>query len=315
MAILVGASACGSSSGETPDDTLGMRVGGGLFDLESFEAVEAELGVPIRYTVQFTGRQTQKDMNGSAFGLLAAADAELPTVADRVELSITVPLAFGQAKARTQDGRAEIAQNLQSVIDGEHDDAYRRVGARLVEAGYADAIIRLGHEFNGAWAPWASRTNEELYIAAFRHVHDVLTEESPDFRFDWTAMRTGWEEWGEVAYPGDDYVDIIGMDVYWRTEDLGSWSTDSWQSGYIPILRSHHRFAVERNKPVSYPEWGVVGAESPEFVLAMHDWLATLPDEGPGQLLYHAYFNTKGEYALGNYPKTYDVFVELFGTA
>lgn len=292
-----------------------MRVGGGLFDLEAFEAVEAELGQPIRFTVQFTGRQSQKDMNGSAFGLLAAEQADLPTVADRVELSITVPLGFGNAKARSPEGRAEIARNLQAVIDGEHDGAYRRVGARLVEAGFEDAIIRLGHEFNGAWSPWSARTNEELYAEAFRHVHGVLRQESADFTFDWTAMRVGWDEFGPPSYPGDEYVDVFGMDIYWRTLEIGDWNENAWQDDFLSVLESHHRFAIERGKPVSYPEWGVVGDESPEFVTAMHNWLATLPEDGPGHLVYHSYFSTNGEFSLDNLPETQQAFYQLFGAA
>ncbi len=304
------ATACAGGSDGVPDEALGMRVGGGLFDLEAFEAIESELGLPLRYTVQFTGRQTQRDMNGSAFGLLAADGADLPQVADRVDLSITVPLGFGRANAKSKEGRDEIEANFLAVLDGQHDEAYRRVGQRLVEGGFGDAIIRLGHEFNGAWAPWSSRTNEELYIAAYRHVHGLLRQQSPDFRFDWTAMRAGWVEWGKPAYPGDEFVDIVGLDVYWRTD---TWSTDSWDRDYLSVLLSHQRFAAERDKPVSYPEWGVAGAESPEFVSAMHDWMATLPDDGPGRLVYHSYFNTNGEYALANYPRTLDTFVDLFG--
>ena len=85
-----------------------------------------------------------------------------------------------------------------------------------MDAGYEDAIIRLGHEFDGDWAPYSARDNADAYVAAFRHVHDVMTAESPAFRFDWTSMVPDFLEYGPAAYPGDDVVDIIGIDVYWR---------------------------------------------------------------------------------------------------
>lgn len=313
ISIALLATAC-SSDPDPADESLGMRVGGGLFDLESFEAVESELGTELHYTVQFTGRQSQKDMNGSAFGLLAADDADLPKVADRLNLSISVPLGFGRANAKSPEGRAAIAENLRLVVDGEYDQAYLRVGQRLVEAGFEDAVIRLGHEFNGAWSPWSSRNNEEAYIAAYRHVHDLLESQSMDFRFDWTAMRPGWEQWALVAYPGDDYVDIVGLDIYWKTQpgDV-PWSSEVWEGEFLTVMRSHQLFAAERDKTVSYPEWGLSGADNPAFVEAMHEWLAAMPEDGPGSLEYHAYFNNNGEYSLDNFPNSEAAFVRLFG--
>lgn len=292
-----------------------MRVGTGFFDLAAFQAAETELGSQLLYTVQFTGRQSQRDMNGSAFGLLASEEAGLPIVADRLNLSITVPLGFGNANARTAEGRDEIASNLEGVASGEYDDAYRRVARRLIEGGYPDAIIRLGHEFNGAWAPWSSRDNEAAYIAAYRHVHDVLTSESDQFRFDWTSMRNSWLDYGPDAYPGDDYVDIIGLDVYWRANNADSvWDSGVWEQDFVSVMRNHQNFAAERDKPVSYPEWGVGGADNPMFIEAMHGWFAEMPEDGPGRLEYQAYFNSGDEFALDNYPNAEDAYLRLFGS-
>lgn len=315
LSIVMLASGCSGSAARTPSDAaLGMRVGQGLFDLAAFEAAEAELGTKLHYTVQFTGRKSQKDMNGSAFGLLAAEGADLPKVADRIELSIAVPLGFGRANARSPEGREAIRQNLRSVADGDFDDAYRRLAQRLIDAGYPDAIIRLGHEFNGAWSPWSSRHNEEVYIEAYRHVHTVLREESDGFRFDWTAMRAGWQEWAVEAYPGDDYVDIVGMDVYWKVQDGDApWSTDVWESDFLPTMRSQQTFAAARDKPVSYPEWGLSGGDNPAFIEAMHAWLSSLPETGPGHLEYQSYFNSGKNYALENFPKSQDAYLRLFG--
>ncbi len=306
-------SACGPDRNPAPS-TLGYRAGGGLFDVEEFQSTEEWLGTDIRYTVQFAGRQTQRDMNGSVFGLLADDDATLDDLADEVTLSLTVPLAFGQANARTPEGRAEIADGLWETADGVHDDAYVRVAQRLVEAGHGDAVLRLGHEFNGLWAPWSSRTNEDAYIAAWRHVHDVMAAVSDDFVFDWTALRPAWFEWGVQAYPGDDYVDVIGLDVYWRlTPNDDIWDVRKWEQQFVRVMRDHQAFAISRGKPVSYPEWGIAGGDVPQFIEGMHGWLAELPSSGPGSLLYHAYFDDSNEFDLDQYPQARKTFARLFG--
>lgn len=316
MAVCVAAVALGAcrTTESRTETSLGMRVGSGFFDADRFVDTEDWLDTEIAYTVQFTGRQSQKDMNGSAFGLLAADGAELPEFSDRVDLSISVPLGFGRSNAHTREGRDEIADNLRAVVDGEHDAAYRRVAGRLIDAGYSDAIIRLGHEFNGAWAPWSSRTNEEHFIAAWRHVHQLFRSMSSDFTFDWTAVRPTWDEWGPIAYPGDDYVDIVGLDIYWKvTGDQLAWETDVWDRNYLSVLRDHLAFAQIHDKQVSYPEWGLSGADTPRFIEAMRDWFDSLPAEGPGSMSYQAYFNNDGPFSLDKYPLARATYRRLFG--
>jgi hypothetical protein len=304
---------CGADSGP-PSATLGFRAGAGLFDDEEFLETEEWLGHPIAYTVQYTGRRSQRDMNGSAFGLLAGESATLPEFAHRLKLSITVPLGFGTANAGDREGREQIRANLVEVAEGKYDEAYRRVATRLIEAGYGDAVIRLGYEFNGAWAPWSSRTNEDEFIAAWRHVHEVLRAEGPDFQFEWTAIRPAWFEWGAAAYPGDEYVDIIGMDVYWRIHDGGFlWDAGTWERQYMRVLRDHFSFATAHGKPVSYPEWGLDGGDVPQFIEAMYEWLDGLPTQGPGRLLYHSYFDGREQFDLDQYPRARATYQRLFG--
>ena len=314
-AVAFAATALVSSDDERPSvDTLGFRAGGGLFDGNEFAATEEWLDREISYTVQFTGRQSQRDMNGSAFGLLVADQSDIAAYADRLDLSLTVPLGFGSADARTREGRDEIRRNLTEVASGEFDQAYLRIADRLIESGFEDAVLRLGHEFNGSWAPWSAQTNEEEFIAAWRHVHDVMSAASPDFRFDWTAVRPAWFEWGRAAYPGDDYVDIIGLDVYWRTEPgANQWDPELWRRQYDRVLNDHLSFAISRGKPVSYPEWAVGGADVPQFIESMHAWFSSLPTSGAGQLEYHAYFDGNREFDLDQYPAARGRYRDLFG--
>ena len=62
------------------------------------------------------------------------------------------------------------------------------------------------------------------------------------------------------AYPGDDVVDIIGMDVYAETWDASTSDPDKRFAYFLdqPFgLKWHRDFAREHGKPISYPEWGV----------------------------------------------------------
>ncbi len=80
-------------------------------------------------------------------------------------------------------------------------------------------IFRPFHEFDGNWFWWGKNfcTVDEFislwrftvsYLRDFRHVKNILYAFSPDRNFN------NEEEFLE-RYPGDDYVDILGMDDYY----------------------------------------------------------------------------------------------------
>lgn len=300
----------------TSDESSGVYVG--FNEEQRLLRFEDELGAPVDLIVTMADARSPEDMKGSVYGQFAAADAYLPGLSDRLNVVVSVPIAFGPGgMPRTADGQAAIGRNLRAVVAGEHDDDFRTVARYLVDAGYEDAVIRLGHEFDGDWAPYSARGNVDDYIAAYRHVRDVLKAESPGFRFDWTSMVPYFEEYGIDAYPGDDVVDIIGLDIYWREPE--SISDEQW--GRIEsVLQTHLEFAQARGKPVSYPEWGRSLADEPRFIELLHGWFSQLPRTGPGRLEYQAYFNEVGllddefyPYDLDKLPNVKRRYVDLFG--
>lgn len=295
---------------------LGMRTSGGFFEIDGFRRAEEMLGREISFTVEFLDRGSAPAMRSSSYGLLADTDSDLLLVADRVELVLAVPLGFGSATPRTEAGIAEVAANLQAVARGDFDADYLVVAQRLVDAGFGDAILRLGHEFNGTFLPYSSRFgNEDDFIAAWRHVHGLFEGVSADFRFDWTSLRRPFEVHGPPAWPGDEYVDFVGVDVYWRpAAGDPSWDEDLWNSEYADVLAAQLAFAVEHGKQVSIPEWGVNFTDEPRFIEHMYDWFVSLPASGPGSLAYQAYFdsgNTRER--LIDHPRTRESFRALFG--
>ncbi len=295
--------------------TLGQRPSGGFLDADRLAKAERELDAQINWYVAMAGRQSPADMKGSVYGQLRNGQAVLPTIADRMNLVMTVPLAFGKQTANTKAGRDDIRSRLLATASGNWDDDFRQVGEALVAGGYGDAVIRLGHEFTGGWYPWSAQGNADAYVAAYRQVHQVLRSVSPQFTFEWNAARNTFIEHGPPAYPGDAYVDIVGLDVYyepWKGDK--AFTDDYWQRRYQRVLEAHQQFAAERGKPVSYAEWGNGGVDEPAFIEAMHGWFASLPASGPGSLLYHSYFNvSKDLYNLDAYPRSKATYLRLFG--
>ncbi|MFK8025406.1 MAG: PKD domain-containing protein [Ilumatobacter sp.] len=296
------------------DESFGFRASGGLFDLDDYTRAQVEFGQTFRWTTQFTERGGPFAMRNNVAALLTSADSTLPSLADDISLSITIPLGFGTANANSAAGRAQIAENLERTAAGAYNAHYLAAAQDLVDTGYGDAVIRLGHEFDGAWPPYSSRQNEDAFIAAWRHVHEILSSVSPDFRFDWNTTRGGWADWAQDAYPGDEYVDIVSMDVYWKIDEGDpSWNQYRWDTQFIANMQSQLDFAIAHGKPVAFPEWGLIGADEPRFVEGMYAWFASLPTEGPGSLVYQAYFDSgKSKDRLADHPQGRETFVDLF---
>ncbi|GIF00297.1 glycoside hydrolase family 26 protein [Paractinoplanes rishiriensis] len=191
-----------------------------------------------------------------------------------------------------EGGEAQMA----GCAAGEFDDLWRGFGTLMTRQGRADSIVRLGWEVNVEAMPWRG-LDTQTYISCFRRAATALRATNPKVLIDWTvnAHRTPAGLCGGLStncYPGDDYVDIVGIDNY----DHFPWSptkevfdrTAARPEGLTWL----YDFARERGKPFSVGEWGVVptadaGKENPDYVKWMHEWFAA---HAPA-LAYEAYFS------------------------
>ena len=79
--------------------------------------------------------------------------------------------------------------------------------------------------------PWSEQTNGNSagqYVLAWKHVHDIFTSVgATNVTWVWCINVEGSGETSmSELYPGDSYVDWIGMDGY----NWGGTSGHSWQS-------------------------------------------------------------------------------------
>ena len=113
------------------------------------------------------------------------------------------------------------------------------------------------------------RIGEQAYIDRFRETVDGLREACPNCQITWSPNTgQGGVERAMKAWPGDNYVDIIGIDAYdWNNEDpiRGPGQLDDWAQQ-----------ARTLGKPVSLPEWGAHGeqgrGDNPAFVAEVLAW-------------------------------------------
>jgi len=202
---------------------------------------------------------------------------------------------------------------LADVANGAHDAEFE-AAARAISEAQPRAIIRLGWEMNLESMAWFAKGQEADYIKAFRRVVGIFRRYSNDFRYDWCPGWGPQDSAADLAYPGDDVVDYIGLDVYdFKYE--GS-AEERWNTFYKKAsfgLEWHRDFAVQHGKLMSYPEWGVGNfGDNPFFVQQMHDWFVT----NNKNIAYAAYFDVNGLWPTqidnDQFPRSRELFRKLF---
>jgi hypothetical protein len=111
--------------------------------------------------------------------------------------------------------------NLYSIVEG-HFDSFFAQWARQIKQVKGIVLLRILHEFNGDWYPWCTVNNQknpELLVRAYHRIVNSFRQQGvSNVRFIWcpNSMSIPQERWNFImeAYPGDEYVDFVALDIY-----------------------------------------------------------------------------------------------------
>lgn len=117
-------------------------------------------------------------------------------------------------------------------------------------------IFRPFHEDTGTWFWWGKgNLSDDDYITLFRYTIDYLRDTKGVKNFLYAYSPNGqFKKTSEIdaRYPGDDYVDVIGMDVY---HDLPV-TTDHFFKDLVKSLSVVNEFAMDHGKIPALTEIG-----------------------------------------------------------
>lgn len=148
------------------------------------------------------------------------------------------------------------------IAAGDHDEAIAEWASALADwtdRGPTGAdrrlYLNLAPEMNGDWSPWSPAVGagtEADFVDMWRHVHDIVMDAGLDpdhVQWIWTIdTSTRGVDVGD-CYPGDDYVDWLGLHGYnWST--WGGWSSP--KECYEHGLDALESFA---DKPIAITEF------------------------------------------------------------
>ena len=127
---------------------------------------------------------------------------------------------------------------LTAIARGDFDAYIDTWAVGLAEYG-APVYLRFAHEMNGDWYPWSVGVNGNSvgdYVAAWRHVHDRFAAAGAS-NVSWIWAPIAGPSAGVVAtYPGDAYVDWVGLDGF----NYGTTKPDSSWTSFASIFASSY---------------------------------------------------------------------------
>jgi hypothetical protein len=231
-----------------------------------------------------------------------------------------------------------VTQDIPGGATGTYDTYWQALGQGLVDKGLDDTIIRLAHEFSGGWYWYSPSGQEQDFINYWQHaVTAMRAVPGQHFRFFWNP--TAGVGHGpapdnpvflqENGYPGDDYVDLIGPDIY--DSDYSAYPTIGpitqamWDAAWNNTVNGDHglawfaTFAAQHEKPLAIGEWGLWdigahhgGGDDPDYIQRVHDWAVQ------NNVVFYVYFNvtaSDGDHELYpnvDFPNASALFQSLF---
>ena len=200
--------------------------------------------------------------------------------------------------------------SLSQCAAGAYDAHYTALAVNLVKYKLHNSILRLGWEFDGDWMPWSSIGQPQNYAACFRRMVNAMRKvEGTQLKFDWNP--NGDIQAAEMlpAYPGDDFVDFVGTDLYDVSWASGTFpypancddacrldrQQKAWASFQAPGLATILTFARAHHKPISIPEWGLIGngpnlpggGDNPYYIRKMLEFIF----DPANNVAYSSYFD------------------------
>lgn len=163
---------------------------------------------------------------------------------------------------------------LKAIINGTYDEQLIEF-RDFVDKNEKMIQVRPLHEFNGDWYPWGIyygdynvSENTKLFKQAWIHIHNILDSPYIELQLNYNSKngRAKIDSF-ESFYPGDEYVDVIGISSFNRaylTQNHLYWEefVDRFDNPYNQIINfTNKSIAISEMSTTSYgtgnskPNW------------------------------------------------------------
>ncbi len=187
------------------------------YDMTQIKATESRVEGKFKFLVYYTNINSNIEKLQT---VLANAAAEERTV----ELTLQT--------VANSDGKGNM---LMDALDGKYDDFLNQY-AKAVAASGKPMLFRLCNEMNGDWCMYSAyHTSKDtsLYVEFYKYVYSVFEKNGALKNTIWVwnpnERSYPYYDWNHALcyYPGDEYVDIVGLTGY----NTGTYhQAENWRS-------------------------------------------------------------------------------------
>ncbi|WP_025849255.1 stalk domain-containing protein [Paenibacillus ehimensis] len=157
------------------------------------------------------------------------------------------------ARAKQAGAALQIGWEPMNGLDAVTDDVVRQ-WAKEAKAAGIPIFLRYASEMNGDWVVWHG--DPQKYIDKFKMVHDIMAEEAPNVAMVWSPGDVPMYSM-DAYYPGDDYVDWVGVSMYSEPYENGDPQQGNMQAT-SPVERLDHLYKTYADrKPLMISETAV----------------------------------------------------------
>jgi len=270
------------------------------------------LNRPAVWAVEFQPTDTWDNIEGAVWQLRPWREWVHAKPGRRLVLSVVLLPSGANGPAKGID--KGIPVSLDEGAKGTYNAHFRRLAENLVKYELQDSVLRLGWEFNGGWYTYRAVKKESEFVEYWRQIVKTMREVpgAEKLTFCWNPTNNFVQTDARKCWPGDEFVDYVGVDVYdqsWQPdtypfpaeaspEDIQKRRELAW-SAWIFDKERHglamwSEFAKEHHKPLVLPEWGVCtrkdghgGDDNVYFVEQMTKFI----DDPANNVYFHCYFN------------------------
>ena len=169
------------------------------------------------------------------------------------------------------EGHKDQKYTQDAIISGLFDDGQDGIKQWMIDAKKTGIpiMVDIEPEMNGEWIPWSGILNNpggpQKYVQVYRHIVN-LSRQMNVTNITWafhifppedTGDLTSNQPWNNVAnyYPGDSYVDWIGISAYGSFERGTDWeSFTSIMDHSYPVMAN----LGNKTKPIAVFEWATL---------------------------------------------------------
>jgi hypothetical protein len=193
------------------------------------------------------------------------------------------------------------AFNNQACAAGDYNSEWEKLGPFLERRGRGDAIIRLGWGPNDSEHYWKADDDPAEWVACYQQVAGSIRRTGETLGIAWDFDDSNFDNSTALdpylAYPGDEYVDFIGLEAFDMSPPVTTEAEWDAKCNSPTGLCSAIAFARSRGKRVGISEWaivscyGVPGGDNPFYVEKMFQTF----EANAGVMGFEIYYQNGGE--------------------